>query len=164
MIEMGGVYALKKLVYFSFLSFLLISGCAGTNDMNNVSKNVKAPKHMSNRSVGRDQPHLVEDDITNQNPNFLDLNRTGSGTELGTSNTGLDVDKARQVIGQTKGYRPGSVWINARNHMRVTAYKKGLVTQRERLDAEKYLEKKLTAALPRYKIDVKVLEDHRGGS
>lgn len=150
---------MKKLVLFSFLSLLLISGCAGTNDRNDVSNNVKAPKHMSNRSVGRDQPHLVEDDITNQNPNFLDLNRTGSGTEQGTSNTGIDVDKARQVIGKTKGYRPGSVWITARNHMRVTAYKKGHLTERERLNAEKNLEKKLTAALPRYKIDVTVRED-----
>lgn len=150
---------MKKLVLFSFLSLLLISGCAGTNDMNDVSNNVKAPKHMSNRSAGQGQPHLVEDDITNQNPNFLDLNRTGSGTEQGTSNTGTDVDKARQVIGQTKEYRPGSVWITARNHMRVTAYKKGHLTKRARLNAEKDLEKKLTAALPRYKINVAVRED-----
>jgi hypothetical protein len=157
---------LKKLLLFSFLTLLLISGCAGSNDVNNTSgndlrKDKSVPEYMSKRSAGRDKPHLVEDDITNQNPNFLDLNRTGNGTEQGTSNTGIDVDKARQVIGKTKGYRPGSVWINGRNHMRVTAYtdKKGKLTERERLNSEKYLQKKLTAALPRYKIDVTVRED-----
>jgi hypothetical protein len=107
---------LKKLLLFSFLTLLLISGCAGSNDMNNTSGNdlrndKSVPEYMSKRSAGRDKPHLVEEDITNQNPNFLDLNRTGNGTEQGTSNTGIDVDKARQVIGKTKGYRPGSVWI-----------------------------------------------------
>lgn len=157
---------MKRLVLFSFLTLLLISGCEGTNDTNNTSnydlrKDKSAPEYMSNRSAGRDKPHLVEQDITNQNPNFLDLNRTGNGTEQGTSNIGVDVDKARQVIGMTKGYRPGSVWINGRNHMRVTAYKKGKLTERERLNAEKYLQKKLTAALPRYKIDVTVREDRR---
>jgi hypothetical protein len=152
---------LKKLVLFSFLTLLIASGCEGTNDTNNtanyqIGKDSKPPKYMSNRSVGRDQPHLVEQDITNQNPNFLDLNRTGSGTEVGTSNTGLDVDKARQVIGQTKEFTPGSVWISATNRMRVTVYKKGNMTEQQRAEAENRLRKKLTAALPRYKIEVRV--------
>ncbi|WML55285.1 hypothetical protein RCG17_12240 [Neobacillus sp. PS3-12] len=75
---------MKKLVLFSFLTLLLISGCEGTNDTNNTSnydlrKDKSASEYMSNRSAGRDKPHLVEQDITNQNPNFLDL--TGLVTE-----------------------------------------------------------------------------------
>lgn len=154
---------MKKLLFFSFL--LMLTGCEGTNDTNNTANNrlqsdMNAPKYMSHRSIGRDQPHLVEDDITNQNPNFLDLNRTGSGTELGTSNTGIDVDKARQVVGRTKEFKPGAVWING-NRMWVTVYKKGNLTERERLDAQKRIHKKLVTALPRYEINVRVRGDRR---
>jgi hypothetical protein len=159
------VKVLKKWLLFSLLTLLFVSGCEGTKDTNNTAnydlrKDRSAPEYMSYRSAGRDQPHLVEEDITNQNPNFLDLNRTGNGTEQGVSNTGIDIDKARQVVGRTKEFRPGSVWING-NRMSVTVYKKGPLTDKERVDAETRIRKKLVAALPRYSIKVKVREDRR---
>ena len=156
---------MKKWLLFSFLTLLFVSGCEGTNDTNNTAtydlrKDKSAPQYMSNRSVGRDQNHLVEQDITNQNPNFLDLNRTGNGTEQGGNNTGIDVDKARQVVSRTKEFRPGSVWING-DRMWVTVYKKGMLTDKERLDAEARIHEKLITALPRYEIEVRVREDRR---
>lgn len=155
---------MKKWLIFSLFTTMLASGCASSkggveNDTTSydLRKDRSAPQYMSNRSAGRDQNHLVENDITNQNPNFLDLNRTGNGTETG-SNIGIDVDKARQVVGQTKEFRPGSVWING-NRMWVTVYKKGMTSAQERVDAEARLHRKLMAALPRYEIDVTVRED-----
>lgn len=156
---------MKKWLLFSFLTLLFVSGCEGTNDTNNTAnydlrKDESAPQYMSNRSQGRDQSHLVEQDITNQNPNFLDLNRTGNGTEQGGNNTGIDIDKARQVVAKTKEFRPGAVWING-DRMWVTVYKKGMLTDQERDDAEAHMHKKLITALPRYEIEVRVREDRR---
>lgn len=155
---------MKKSIFFSFFSFLLISGCAGTDETNNTRSNdlrtdKSAPQYMSNRSVGRDQNHLVEQDITNQNPNFLDLDGTGNGTETG-STIGIDTDKARQTIALTKKYKPGAVTING-SRMTVTAYKNDIQSNKERISDEAYLHRKLIAALPRYEIKVRVLEDRR---
>lgn len=158
---------MKKWLIFSFLLLLAASGCDARNDTRNNAdytpgKNRSVPDNMSYRSVGRDQRHLVEDDITNQNPNFLDLNRTGTGTENSSSNLGIDVDKARQTIALTKEFKPGSVWINnAADHMQVTAYKKGPLTAKQRKAAEVRLRRQLIAALPRYTFKVTVLEDKR---
>ncbi len=155
---------MKKWLFFSFFSLLLTSGCAGTDETNSTRSydlrtDKSAPQYMSNRSVGRDQPHLVEQDITNQNPNFLDLDGTGNGTERG-SNIGIDTDKARETVARTKKFTPGRVNING-SRMWVTAYKKGIQTNNERTRDEAYLHRKLIAALPRYEIEVRVLEDRR---
>src|SRR3954453_11270472 len=106
---------MQKFVLFLSLSVLfLVSGCAGNKGANeeayDLRKDQSAPNFMSNQGNDRNTPanmsnrgenkqHMVEDDITNQNPNFLDLKRTGSGSEAGGGkNTGLDTNKARQVI------------------------------------------------------------------
>lgn len=151
---------MKLKLILTFLVLLAITGCSSnsTNDAANGSrKHPDAPKNMSNRSAGHEHRHFVENDITNQNPNFLDLSGTGSGSERG-SNIGLDVDKARQVVGQTKDFKPGSVWING-NRMRITVYKKGIKNEQDRRAAEAMIHRKLIEALPRYTIDVTVKED-----
>jgi hypothetical protein len=113
---------------------------------------------MSNR--GKNQQHLVEDDITNQNPNFLDLEQTGSGGEAGAGNYGNDTNKAKQVIADTNEFVTDSVWING-NRMWVSVYKKGMLSNQERINAEAHLHRKLMQALPRYQIEVRVKEDRR---
>ncbi|WML46257.1 hypothetical protein [Neobacillus sp. PS3-40] len=153
---------MKNWILLFLLSAFLLSGCSGksVNDASyDLRKDRSAPQFMSNRSVGNNQRHLVEKDVTNQNPNFLNLSGAGSGSESG-SNMGLDVDKARQVIRDTKEFKPGSIWING-DRMWVTAYKKGILTERGKIADEARIHRKLVEALPSYNIEVKVQEDRR---
>jgi hypothetical protein len=164
---------LKKWMSLVGIMFLLIvSGCQGqnndrsANDLRNnnpqhnnmSSQNNGGPDSMSDRR--KNKQHMVEDDITNQNPNFLDLKRTGSGGEAGATNHGNDINKAKQVIAHTNEFRTDSVWING-DRMWVTVYKKGMLSDQARNKAEARLHRKLVAALPRYNIEVHVQEDRR---
>lgn len=154
---------MKKWMFLSLIMLFIVSGCQGNNRRANeaaydLRNDRSAPNYMSNR--GKDKPHLVEDDITNQNPNFLDLKGTGSGGEAGGTNTGIDIDKAKQVIADTKEFKTDSVWTNG-DRMWVNVYKKGMLSDREKIDAEARLHRKLIQALPRYNIEVSVQEDRR---
>ncbi|PLS03913.1 hypothetical protein [Neobacillus cucumis] len=157
----------------SIMFLLLVGGCQGQNDRgaNNLRNDTSNQNQMSIRGNdgdgvnsmsdrGKNKQHKVEDDITNQNPNFLDLKHTGSGGEAGANNHGNDINKAKQVIAGTKGFNTDSIWING-DRMRVTVYKQGTLTDQERNDAEARLHRDLVRALPRYNIDVKVKEDRR---
>lgn len=137
------------------------------NDHHNNQNNRMSTKDLGNNTTHEnlgnrtaDRKHYVEDDITNQNPNFLDLNRTGSGSESGAGNMGQDTDKAKQVIRDTHEFTPDSVWING-DRMTVTVRKNGRLTSRQKRDAEARLHTKLIQALPRYNIQVRVNEDRR---
>lgn len=167
---------LKKWMVLSFMMLFVLSGCqskdkganqeaydlrndkSAPNYMSNRGKNLNTPDYMSDR--GKDQQHMVEDDITNQNPNFLDLKRTGSGGEAGAGTHGNDINKAKQVINGTKEFVTDSVVING-DRMWVSVYKKGMLSDQGRIDAEARLHRKLIQALPRYHIEVRVKEDRR---
>jgi hypothetical protein len=166
----------KKWMFFSFALLFILSGCQSNNRGANeaaydLRKDKSAPNYMSTpvgdrntpdymSNRGKDKQHLVENDITNQNPNFLDLKRTGSGGEAGAGNQGNDIQKAKQVITDTNEFVPDSVWING-DRMWVSVYKKGMLSDRERIAAEARLHKKLIQALPRYHVEVRVKEDRR---
>ncbi|WP_312473219.1 hypothetical protein [Neobacillus sp.] len=154
---------LKKWIVFSLVTVFILSGCQSKrNAANDAGYDLRTdrstPNYMSNR--GKNQQHLVEDDITNQNPNFLDLEQTGSGGEAGAGNYGNDTNKAKQVIADTNEFVTDSVWING-NRMWVSVYKKGMLSNQERINAEARLHRNLMQALPRYQIEVRVKEDRR---
>ncbi|MFZ7946520.1 hypothetical protein [Neobacillus sp. 19] len=170
---------LKKWMFFSFISLVVlsVSGCQsnrGANEeaydlrndrtspnyMSNRGDNRTIPENMTNRDRGKNEQHLVEDDITNQNPNFLDLKHSGSGGEAGAGNHGNDINKAKQVIDASNEFTADSVWING-DRMWVSVYKKGMMSDRGKVAAEARLHKKLVKALPRYNIEVRVKEDRR---
>ncbi|WP_462410220.1 hypothetical protein [Neobacillus sp. Marseille-QA0830] len=169
---------MKKWTIFSFILLLLFAaaGCQGDKTADNTAYDLRKTNETSkpdtmnredNAGVrdftndrGKNDRHSVEDDITNQNPNFLDLNRTGSGSEAGGTNEGNDINQAKRVIADTKEFVPDSIWTNG-DRMWVTVYKKGMLTNREKDDAEARLHRKLVQALPRYNIEVKVQEDRR---
>jgi len=168
---------LKKWMFLSLIMLFAVSGCqnnrSAKEEAYDLRKDRTAPNYMSNRNNdqnildnmtnggrGKNQQHLVEDDVTNQNPNFLDLNRTGSGGEAGAGNQGNDIDKAKQVIADTNEFVVDSVWVNG-DRMWVSVYKKGMLSDRGRVDAEARLHRKLVQALPRYNIEVRVQEDRR---
>jgi len=145
--------------------FLFLAGCTTNRDAANESPNLTSNRAHSNNDFelnnrAKDKQHYVEDDITGQNPNFLDLNRTGSGSESGAGNHAIDTDKAKQVIADTHEFVTDSVWIKG-DRMRVTVYKKGSFSNRERKADEVRLRKKLMEALPLYNIEVRVKEDQR---
>ncbi len=156
---------MKRYLFFPLIMLLMMAlgGCQGNRSANNdtaydLRNDRSTPNFMSNR--GKDQQHLVEDDITNQNPNFLDLKRTGSGGEAGAGNHGNDIDKAKKVIADTNEFVTDSVWING-DRMWVSVYKKGMFSDRDKIGSEARLHKKLVQALPRYHIEVRVQEDRR---
>jgi hypothetical protein len=156
---------LKKWIsLISILCLVIVSGCQSQNDRpaNDIRSNTSKQNNMSIRDTnrGKNKQHLVEDDITNQNPNFLDLNRTGSGGEAGATNHGNDINKAKQVIATTNEFTTDSIWING-DRMWVAVYKKGMLTTKKKDDAEARLHRKLVMALPRYNIEVNVQEDRR---
>ncbi|MBT2699038.1 hypothetical protein J7E79_16740 [Bacillus sp. ISL-40] len=170
---------MQKIMLFLSLSMLfLVSGCNGNQGGNHGNEEAydlrsdqSAPNYMSNRGNDRNTPtnmsdrgknkqHMVEDDITNQNPNFLDLKGTGSGGEAGANNQGNDIEKAKQVIADSNEFEADSVWING-DRMWVSVYKKGMQSEQGKIKAEARLHRKLIQALPRYNIEVRVKEDRR---
>ncbi len=169
---------MKKRLFPLFIMLLLTAfGCQnGNQDAEDTAYDLRRdnspPNYMSNRGDNRentpdfmadrdkDKQHFVENDITNQNPNFLDLDKTESGGEAGAGNQGNDTEKAKDVIAGTKEFTTDSVWING-NRMWVTVYKKGMLSDDEKNAAEARLHRQLVKALPRYNIEVRVNEDRR---
>jgi regulatory protein YycH of two-component signal transduction system YycFG len=150
---------LKKWIMPSLLVMAItLSGCSfgkGVDqsfDVRNANKGDKV-----NNFTGHDGRRSIGNDITNQNPNFLNLRGTRNGNVAGNSQShSKDVSKARQVIRDTHEFTDNnSVWING-SQMYVTVNKKGQLSGRQRLDAENRLYKKLRLALPRYTIKVTV--------
>lgn len=156
----------KFMLFLSLCMMFMVSGCNGNqggNHGNDLAYDLKndrsAPNYMSNR--GENKQRMVEDDITNQNPNFLNLSRTGSGSETGGGkDTGEDINKAKQVIADTNEFTVDSVWVNG-DRMWVSVYKKGMQSEQGKVKAEARLHRKLIQALPRYKMEVRVKEDRR---
>jgi hypothetical protein len=163
----------KFVLFLSLAMLLLVGGCAGNRNEEayDLRKDQTAPNYMSNQDTDRNTPanmsnrgknkqRMVEDDITNQNPNFLDLKRTGSGSEAGATNHGNDIEKAKQVIADSDEFVADSIWING-DRMWVSVYKKGMQSEQGKINDEARLHRKLIQALPRYKIEVRVKEDRR---
>ncbi|MCM2535720.1 hypothetical protein NDK43_29855 [Neobacillus pocheonensis] len=157
---------MKKFIFPSiFIIMLLASGCQGTKSSNNAAYDLRtdksAPNYMSNPLTGPNKNRIIGNDVTNQNPNFLNLQGTRNGNASGGSgNIGTDVDTAKKVIAKTKEFRTESVWIN-NDRMYVSVFNKGNLTKREVKDAEVRLHRKLVHAVPRYNISVKVKEARR---
>ena len=154
---------MKAAIMMTAFAVSLITGCSSQNKDQasyNLRNDRSEPQYMSNpTSDGKEKRHLVEQDLTNQNPNFLNLDRTGSGSETGSS-LGADVDKARQTILATKKFSPGAVWING-DVMNVTVYPKTQFNRNERYLQKETLRKKLMEALPRYHMKINVKENWR---
>ncbi|MBS4190071.1 hypothetical protein KHA94_07620 [Bacillus sp. FJAT-49705] len=138
-------------VFILLLAFL--AGCTNFNrGVEEFSGTNEDNDNISNVSNRLDREDTQEWTMDSQNPNFLPLDRRDNVSDQS------DINKARQVIEETGTYRAGQVWING-DDMWVTAYKKGMMTESEKVDASSKLRKQLLKALPRYHIEVKVQED-----
>jgi hypothetical protein len=147
----------KKFIFPPILLLvLLVSGCQNNkNDL--VKTNALKPDYRSNHLTGHDRGRHIGNDITDQNPNFLNLRGTRNGNASGNSQSyGKDVAYAKKVI-RMNGYNPRSVWING-DRMMVTAdlKSKRKLSGSATLAEESRLHNKLRQALPRYNIEVRV--------
>lgn len=142
------------------MGFLLLAGLflAGCNQQSQLSEGYFDKNHDKNGrafvntgDAGVHDEYTMDSPMSEQNPNFINFD----GNRV---NNQSFVDKARQVISETQEFEPGSVWMNG-HHMWVTAYKKGQLTNQEKVEAEARLHKILTKAIPRYDIEVRVQED-----
>lgn len=146
-----------KKFYFSLLIVIMAitGGCNYNNkasnevgDNQNGSDLLKVGYHkQGNRHIG-----INKDEITDQNPNFLNLS---NDNETHVNNIGIDVKKAKDVIGANTQFKAGPVWTNG-NNMSVTVYTDRHMTKKQENQARAQLEKEITAALPRYDINVKI--------
>lgn len=158
--DSNGRCKMQRFVLFLSLTILfLVGGCAGNRNEKayDLRSDKSAPNYMSiegkdgnppaNRSNQvKNKQHMVEDDITNQNPNFLDLKRTGSGGEAGATNQGNDIQKAKQVIADSNEFAVDSVWING-DRMWVSVYKNGIQSEQGKIKDEARLHRKLIQGL-----------------
>jgi hypothetical protein len=148
---------LKKLLMLFAFAIVIVSGCARNNaesvydkdedhagvDLNREDDGVR---HGDGPNFSRDQDDGMT--MTDQNPNLLNTDNENHHS------FSQDVQKAKDVISDA-GYEPGSIWING-GEMNVTAQLQGRVTRKDRDNAQKKLYDKLTKALPRYDINVKI--------
>lgn len=94
-------------------------------------------------------------DIADINPNFLDLNRENEAH----NNHGAYQEKLRQIVEGTDGFDANSIYINGyRAVVNVTPTKK--FSKSELRFQRDNLEKKLSNAVPRYRIDLRINTDN----
>jgi hypothetical protein len=148
---------LKKLLMLFVLSMVIVSGCSQDNTDSVYDKNEDQAGVDLNRDNDGfregDGPNFTRDQddgmtMTDQNPNLLNTDNENHHS------FSQDVQKAKDVISNA-GYEPGSIWING-GEMNVTAQLQGRVTRKDRENAQKTLQERLTRALPRYDINVDI--------
>jgi hypothetical protein len=121
----------------------------GQYDHKNSTELLKVGNDNNNRNG---EHGLDRDEITDQNPNFLNLN---NDNETHVNNIGIEIQQVRDVIGVNNTFKAGPVWQNG-NTMHVTVYSDRNLTEIQENQARKQLEKELTAALPTYRIHLNI--------
>jgi hypothetical protein len=134
-----------SLVFLIFIT--VMTGCA-TNNNAQPAEDQSRVQTLSNPTEHRSKVDILSD----ENP---EVNINGRRVRI---NNHDDINKAKNVVDRTDEFRSGSVWIEG-NHMWVTVYKKGMMNETERIDAEADVHRKLSVALPDYDLEVRVLED-----
>jgi hypothetical protein len=89
--------------------------------------------------------------MSDQNPNLLNTNG-------GADNRGKAINQARGVVNKSADFRPGSIWITA-DAMYVNVYPKRNLSNNQEVEARAKLHSQLTQALPRFIIEVRVVDD-----
>ncbi|UII55761.1 hypothetical protein LS684_19385 [Cytobacillus spongiae] len=144
---------MKRVILFLFMVLMALTGCNNQNaeGLYDLEQDADGARLLSNPTDEDD--YRMGRTMSDQNPNLPNID--GNGVDQAE-----DVEQAREVIEQLDGFEPGAVWINGQD-MWVTAYKKGMQSNEEKIDTEAMLHKKLLKALPRYHIEVQVREDRR---
>lgn len=147
---------MKKWMFLSLLPVLMLAACQAGNDETayDLRNDRTNPNYMSNRTSPNNYDEVR--DITDKNPNFLNLRGTTQGDHGQRNNFGQDIDKARDLVNDTEDFTADSVWINnAGDRMTINVNTRDGLSDRERNHAVGMLQQKLTKALPRYTIDIR---------
>ena len=99
---------MKKWIFLILLMMLMLTACQARNEETayDLRTDQSNPSFMSNRANHEniDRQHQVENDITGQNPNFLDIRRMGTDGEANRNNFGSDIDIAKQVVNKSADF------------------------------------------------------------
>lgn len=145
---------MKKLILLSLLLCTFLTGCTLNNDRRfNTAGDQNEEVNIIDTRPDPDQgPAAVPGrTMSDQNPNLLN-------TDGGRRSRGQDIEQARTVINQSGSLRPGRIWIDG-NGLWANVYTNGRLTEAEEREARSKLHSQLTQALPRYQIEVRVMED-----
>ena len=144
-----------KKVVFPILILALLAACNQNQGAENLygDNEVRDETTLISNRQDQQEYNTREWTMDAQNPNFPHTD----GRRL---NNQSDIEKARQIINATTEFRAGPIWING-DDMWVTAYKKGMVSDRQKVSDATAQRKKLLEGLPRYHIQVKIQEDRR---
>jgi hypothetical protein len=156
------VDSLKKGTIFVLLMLITatLGGCnnylgnkdVGQYDHKNSTELLKVGNDINNNNDRNGEHGLDQDELTDQNPNFLNLN---SDNETHVNNIGIEIKQVRDVIRVNDTFKAGPIWQNG-NTMNVTVYSNRNLTEQQEKQARKQLEKELTAALPTYQIKLNI--------
>jgi hypothetical protein len=144
-----------------FVSFMLITatlgGCnnyLGNKDVGQYdNKNSTELLKVGNDTNNRNRDHgMDQDEITDQNPNFLNLN---TDNETHVNNIGFAIQRVRDVIGVNNTFKAGPIWQNG-DTMHVTVYSDRNLTEQQENLAQKQLKRELIKALPSYRIHLNI--------
>lgn len=129
----------------------LLGGCSneyvGDYDHQNSKNMLKVGNNRPHREIGIDR-----DQVTEQNPNFLNLN---TDDETHVNNIGFAMEKVEYVLKINKQFRAGPVWRNGHD-MYVTVYSDRQMSNQQARKASAQLDRELTMALPTYEIHVNI--------
>jgi hypothetical protein len=156
----------KQFVIIMLMLLTLLTGC---NSKANTAKNPYAGNeaqgvgHYDNKNStdllrvdnnhrGEEDRAITTDEISDQNPNLLNLN---TGGENHVNNEGVKLDQAQAVIRKSDDFESGPIWRNG-DELHVTVYPKGDMSGEETKRAKKELKRELMRALPTYSIHVNV--------
>lgn len=140
---------------FLFLFLFLLTACTSLNneqgqqpfedgDGNILDHKTDTPKTVSFR-----EGEMT--DITDRNPNFLDLNTENENH----NNHGFFQNKLREVVNASDVFRPGMIYTNG-GHMIVNVTPTKQLSDDELSKHKKQLKNNLMNAVPKYDIDLKV--------
>lgn len=143
---------------FIFLLVVLLTACTSINNEQGMHA-LETRDAVTDDEGSRYQSVTFREgdntDIADINPNFLDLNRENEAH----NNHGAYQEKLRQIVEGTDGFDADSIYINGyRAIVNVTPTKK--FSKSELKFQRDNLEKKLSNAVPRYRIDLRVNTDN----
>lgn len=153
---------MKKLNRVSLFLLILvviataIAGCA-SNEQYSANKAERVDHGAGVRPLSNQNNSQHENargrTMSDQNPNLLNTNG-------GADNRGQAINQARSVVNASDEFRPGSIWITA-DAMYVNVYPKEKMTNKQEINARSKLHSRLTAALPRFVIEVRIIGDEQ---
>ncbi|MHC0036536.1 hypothetical protein [Pseudoneobacillus sp. C159] len=143
----------RFLVAIILLMAVFAAGCNNYLGNENVGNHGGKNGNLLNvRSNNPETNDVDRDAVTEQNPNFLNLS---SDTATHVNNLGYAVDRVRSMARADNRFEVGGITRNG-STMNITVYPRRDMSRSQQQKAAAQLEKKITAALPTYTININI--------